>query len=43
VEWQTPERNARAISFYERLGATGKRKVRFALDPGAPSAPSAGG
>lgn len=31
VEWQTPEWNGRAIAFYGRAGAAGKRKVRFAL------------
>lgn len=29
VQWQTPDVNDVAIRFYERLGAIGKRKVRF--------------
>ncbi|WSF37097.1 GNAT family N-acetyltransferase [Streptomyces sp. NBC_01351] len=37
VEWQTPEWNEGAIRFYDRLGATGAPKRRYALpvDPGA--------
>jgi GNAT superfamily N-acetyltransferase len=31
VQWQTPVWNKRAISFYQRLGAEGKQKVRFFL------------
>ena len=31
LEWQTPEWNAPAIGFYERLGATHLPKLRFAL------------
>lgn len=31
VQWQTPAGNERAISFYQRLGAKGKQKVRFFL------------
>ncbi|WP_407836693.1 N-acetyltransferase family protein [Streptomyces sp. DSM 116496] len=31
VEWQTPDWNEGAIRFYDRLGATGKPKVRYAL------------
>lgn len=34
VQWQTPRDNTRALSFYQRLGAEGKQKVRFFL-PGA--------
>jgi GNAT superfamily N-acetyltransferase len=29
VEWQTPDWNAGAIRFYERLGAVGRNKKRF--------------
>jgi GNAT superfamily N-acetyltransferase len=29
IQWQTPDWNLDAIRFYERLGATGSRKVRF--------------
>lgn len=32
LEWQTPDWNHRAISFYEREGATGTAKIRFGLD-----------
>lgn len=32
IQWQTPDFNARAISFYERLGAERKAKERFFLD-----------
>ena len=32
VQWQTPAFNARAMRFYDRLGATRKEKVRFYLD-----------
>ncbi|MFV1853231.1 MAG: N-acetyltransferase family protein [Thalassospira sp.] len=31
MEWQTPDWNAYAIGFYERLGAVAKSKVRFSL------------
>ncbi|HYF62799.1 MAG TPA: GNAT family N-acetyltransferase [Herpetosiphonaceae bacterium] len=31
VQWQTPDWNERAHSFYRRLGAEGKPKVRFCL------------
>lgn len=31
MQWQTPEFNERAIQFYNRIGATGKNKVRFCL------------
>lgn len=33
IQWQTPEGNSNAIRFYERLGASAKKKVRFFLDP----------
>ena len=29
IQWQTPDFNADAIAFYERLGATSKAKARF--------------
>lgn len=32
LEWQTPDWNTRATSFYEREGATGHPKIRFGLD-----------
>jgi L-amino acid N-acyltransferase YncA len=32
VQWQTPDWNTRAMTFYKRLGATSKNKVRFFLD-----------
>ncbi|MEP6806092.1 MAG: GNAT family N-acetyltransferase [Flavobacterium sp.] len=32
IQWQTPQFNERAIKFYNRIGAKGKDKVRFALD-----------
>jgi GNAT superfamily N-acetyltransferase len=32
LEWQTPDWNLRAISFYEREGASGNAKIRFGLD-----------
>jgi len=32
VQWQTPDFNERAIKFYNRIGATGKNKVRFFLN-----------
>jgi GNAT superfamily N-acetyltransferase len=35
VQWQTPDWNTKAMSFYERLGATSKNKVRFFLDESA--------
>jgi len=31
VEWQTPVFNSRAMTFYDRLGATGAEKVRYRL------------
>ncbi|MCJ0872932.1 GNAT family N-acetyltransferase [Streptomyces sp. AP-93] len=31
VEWQTPDWNEGAIRFYDRLGVTGKPKLRYAL------------
>nr|WP_078626275.1 GNAT family N-acetyltransferase [Streptomyces virginiae] len=31
VQWQTPEWNEGAIRFYDRLGATGHRKLRYSL------------
>ncbi|GHO81602.1 GCN5 family N-acetyltransferase [Ktedonobacter sp. SOSP1-85] len=31
VQWQTPIWNERAISFYQRLGAEGRPKMRFSL------------
>ncbi|MDG4865839.1 GNAT family N-acetyltransferase, partial [Streptomyces sp. T-3] len=31
VQWQTPVWNEGAIRFYERLGAKGKEKLRYAL------------
>jgi len=31
LQWQTPEFNERAISFYKREGATQKKKARFFL------------
>ncbi|MEV6957344.1 GNAT family N-acetyltransferase [Streptomyces sp. NPDC051183] len=31
VEWQTPDWNEGAIRFYDRLGATGRSKRRYAL------------
>ncbi|PXY40036.1 N-acetyltransferase [Flavobacterium cheongpyeongense] len=31
MQWQTPEFNARAIKFYNRIGAKRKDKVRFTL------------
>ncbi|MFF4188691.1 GNAT family N-acetyltransferase [Streptomyces sp. NPDC001691] len=31
IQWQTPEWNEGAVRFYERLGATSKAKVRYAL------------
>jgi hypothetical protein len=33
IQWQTPVFNKRAIKFYNRIGATGKDKVRFTLIP----------
>ena len=29
AQWQTPQFNTRAIKFYNRIGAVGKKKVRF--------------
>jgi ribosomal protein S18 acetylase RimI-like enzyme len=29
VQWQTPPFNKRAIKFYDRMGAIGKKKVRY--------------
>jgi GNAT superfamily N-acetyltransferase len=31
MQWQTPAFNHGAIKFYQRIGASGKEKVRFAL------------
>ncbi|MEM9869326.1 MAG: GNAT family N-acetyltransferase [Bacteroidota bacterium] len=31
MQWQTPDFNTRAITFYKRLGATSKTKERFFL------------
>jgi len=31
MQWQTPDFNVRAIKFYNRIGGTGKTKVRFTL------------
>jgi hypothetical protein len=31
VQWQTPAWNTAPIQFYDRLGATGKPKIRFSL------------
>ncbi|MFF0472743.1 GNAT family N-acetyltransferase [Streptomyces sp. NPDC004284] len=35
LQWQTPEWNDRAIAFYDRLGATSRRKRRYTLPAGA--------
>ena len=32
IEWQTPIFNERAIKFYNRIGGTGKEKVRFFIN-----------
>src|SRR5688572_7274509 len=32
IQWQTPIFNDRAIKFYNRIGGTGKNKVRFFID-----------
>jgi L-amino acid N-acyltransferase YncA len=32
VQWQTPDFNKRAITFYKRIGATSKPKERFFLE-----------
>ncbi|MCZ8023436.1 MAG: GNAT family N-acetyltransferase [Bacteroidota bacterium] len=32
IQWQTPIFNERAINFYNRIGGTGKEKVRFFID-----------
>lgn len=32
VQWQTPDFNERAITFYHRIGATSKSKERFFLE-----------
>jgi ribosomal protein S18 acetylase RimI-like enzyme len=32
IQWQTPVFNERAIKFYNRIGGTGKDKVRFFID-----------
>ena len=32
IQWQTPIFNERAIKFYNRIGGTGKDKVRFFID-----------
>ncbi|WP_328301437.1 GNAT family N-acetyltransferase [Streptomyces sp. NBC_00435] len=34
VEWQTPDWNEGAIRFYDRLGATGRPKLRYSLPVG---------
>ncbi|MDN3675499.1 GNAT family N-acetyltransferase [Flavobacterium branchiarum] len=31
IQWQTPTFNTRAVKFYNRIGASGKDKVRFSL------------
>lgn len=31
IQWQTPIFNEKAIRFYNRIGATGKNKMRFSL------------
>ncbi|KPH14413.1 GNAT family N-acetyltransferase [Chryseobacterium sp. ERMR1:04] len=31
MQWQTPDFNVRAIKFYNRIGASGKEKIRFTL------------
>lgn len=31
MQWQTPDFNVRAIKFYDRIGGTGKNKVRYTL------------
>jgi GNAT superfamily N-acetyltransferase len=33
LQWQTPVFNQRAIKFYKRIGARGKKKCRFTLEP----------
>lgn len=33
IQWQTPVFNKRAIRFYNRMGARGKAKIRFFLEP----------
>lgn len=32
IQWQTPTFNERAIKFYNKIGATGKDKLRFFID-----------
>ena len=32
IQWQTPDFNETAIKFYNRIGGTGKNKVRFFID-----------
>jgi GNAT superfamily N-acetyltransferase len=32
IQWQTPIFNDRAIKFYNRIGGTGKNKMRFFID-----------
>lgn len=32
IQWHTPKFNEKAIKFYDRIGGTGKDKVRFFLD-----------
>jgi ribosomal protein S18 acetylase RimI-like enzyme len=32
IQWQTPNFNQRAIKFYEKIGGTGKDKVRFFIN-----------
>ena len=29
VQWQPPQFNKRAIKFYDRVGAVGKKKLRY--------------
>ncbi|MCX4819308.1 GNAT family N-acetyltransferase [Streptomyces sp. NBC_01142] len=38
VQWQTPSWNEGAITFYDRLGASSKERLRFTLRPGTGSA-----
>lgn len=32
IQWQTPIFNERVVKFYNRIGGTGKEKVRFFID-----------
>jgi L-amino acid N-acyltransferase YncA len=45
IEWQTPSWNQAAVRFYDRAGAAGSPKVRYALRPGVqrggPTGPTA--